>query len=157
MTLLVGFFSGSDVAVWVEDGSVVVSVGGSRRELSRAEAAELRAAIGEAASRRREFVHTAGEHRPDGTYAVERRGADSAGNAKVFDSFRAVEDLYARLPGEFDAETVGREGITGSRRHMLVRHFAEHPAFDCRIESRSPLRASKRDLLGEVTADAAAD
>lgn len=157
MTLLVGFFSGSDVAVWTEDESVVVSVDGSKRELSRAEAAQLRAAIGEAASHRREFVHTAGEHRPDGSYAVERRGADSTGNAAVFDSFGAVEALYGRLPAEFGAEAVGREGITGSRRHMLVRHFAEHPAFDCAIESGSPLRVEKREGPGEVTADAAAD
>ncbi|PSQ17023.1 hypothetical protein BRD00_09155 [Halobacteriales archaeon QS_8_69_26] len=122
--------------------------------MSRAEAARLRAAVGEAASERREFVHTAGEHRPDGTYAVKRRGADSAGNAKVFDSFRAVERLFDRLPDEFDAEAVGREGITGSRRHMVVRHFAEHPAFDCRVASRSPLRVHKEGVLGEVTVPA---
>lgn len=138
-----------------EEGSVVLSVDGSRRELSREEAAQLRAAIGEAASDRREFVHTAGEYRPDGTYAVERRGADSAGNATTFDSFGALERLYDRLPREFDAEAVGEEGITGSRRHMLVHHFAEHPGFDCALVSRRPLRASKRES-GEVV-DAPAD
>lgn len=143
--------------MWSEEGSVVLSVDGSTRELSRDEAAALRAAIGEAASDRREFVRTAGEHRPDGTYAVERRGADSAGNAKVFDSFRALERLYGRLPAEFDAEAVGREGITGSRRHLVVRHFAEHPGFDCRITSRSPLRVGKHDGPGEVAADSPAD
>lgn len=152
--LLVGFFSDSDVSVWAEDGSVYVSVGESVAELSGAEAARLREAIGEAASRRREFVHTAGEVRPDGTYAVERRGAESAGNAQVFDSFRALERLYGRLPDEFDAEAVGRHGVTGSRRHMVVRHFAEHPAFDCRIESRSPLRVRKEEVLGRVTVPA---
>jgi len=26
---------------------------------------------------------------------------------------------------------------------MLVRHFAEHPAFDCTIASRNPLAAEK--------------
>jgi hypothetical protein len=40
---------------------------------------------------------------------------------------------------------VSRTGITGSRRHMLVRHFAEHPAFDCRITRRNPLTVEKSD------------
>jgi hypothetical protein len=61
----------------------------------------------------------------------------------VFSEFAAVERLFERLPDRFDADAVGRTGITGSRRHMLVRHFAEHPAFDCEIASRSPLRAKK--------------
>jgi len=74
---------------------------------------------------------------------VSRRGADSAGNAKVFESFDAVRRLYDRLPGTFSADDVEHTGITGSRKHMLVRHFAEHPAFDCEIETRSPLTASK--------------
>lgn len=87
---------------------------------------------------------------------VSRRGADSAGNEKVFDSFRRLERLYERLPGTFDADDVGRTGITGSRRHMVVRHFAEHPAFDCGTVSRNPLRVSKGDdggPKGEATAD----
>lgn len=74
---------------------------------------------------------------------MRRRGADSAGNAKVFDDFQALSRLYERLPGTFDADDVGRTGITGSRRHMLVRHLAEHPAFDCTVTNRSPLRAAK--------------
>lgn len=28
---------------------------------------------------------------------------------------------------------------------MLVRHFAEHPAFDCEITSRNPLTVEKLD------------
>lgn len=87
---------------------------------------------------------------------MSRRGADSAGNAKVFESFDALRRLYDRLPDEFDADDVGRSGITGSRRHMLVRHFAEHPGFDCRIASRNPLTACKADEVGgsnEAVAD----
>ena len=63
----------------------------------------------------------------------------------MFDSFEAVRRLYERLPRAFTAEDVGRTGITGSRRHMLVRHVAEHPAFDCTITSRSPLTGEKRE------------
>ena len=99
--------------------------------------------MGEALVSREEFLRTAGEHRPDGSYVVSRRGADSAGNEKVFDSFRRLERLYERLPGTFDADDIGRTGITGSRRHMVVRHLAEHPAFECGTVSRSPLRVSK--------------
>lgn len=86
---------------------------------------------------------------------MSRRGADSSGNAKVFNSFDNLRRLYKRLPDEFAAKDVERTGITGSRRHMLIRHFAEHPAFDCRITSRNPLTVRK--TTQEVTADAAAD
>lgn len=103
----------------------------------------MRDRIGEAVHDRSEFVRTAGEHRPDGSYAVERRGADSPGNAKVFGAFEALRRLYDRLPREFGAEDVGREAITGSRRHLIVRHLAEHPAFECTLTSRSPLRVRK--------------
>jgi len=122
-----------------------VTVDGNSCELSRADAARLQEAIGDALTQRREFLRTAGEHREDGSYVVERRGADSAGNAKVFESFEHLRRLYERLPDEFDADDVGTTGITGSRRHMLVRHFAEHPAFDCSITSRNPLAAAKAD------------
>ena len=113
-------------------------------ELSREDASALQDAIGDALTRRREFFRTVGEHREDGSYEVSRRSADSSGNAKVFDSFDEVRRLYERLPTEFTAQDVGRTGITGSRRHMLVRHFAEHPAFDCEITSRNPLTVIKR-------------
>jgi len=89
---------------------------------------------------------------------VSRRGADSSGNAKVFRDFTAIERLYERLPEAFGAEDVGRTGITGSRRHMLVRHFAEHPAFDCSITSRSPLTVEKaRTETGAENAEVPAD
>lgn len=92
---------------------------------------------------RHEFLRTAGQFRENGTYEVSRRNADSSGNAKVFESFDALCRLYDRLPQEFTAEEVEESGISGSRRHMLVRHFAEHPAFDCRIGSRNPLTVEK--------------
>src|SRR6056297_1128359 len=94
-------------------------------------------------TRKQEFLHTAGEHREDGKYVVSRRSADSAGNTKVFEDFTNLRRLYQRLPSEFTADEVSRTGITGSRRHMLVRHFAEHPAFECSITTRNPLTVRK--------------
>lgn len=84
---------------------------------------------------------------------VSRRGAESSGNAKVFQSFEALRRLYDRLPDSFDADDVGRTGLTGSRRHMLIRHVCEHPAFDCEIERRNPLMATKVDTKNESEAD----
>lgn len=118
---------------------------GRQLRLSHAEARELRDALTEATTRRRRFVRTAGEHRPDGTYVVERATADSAGHRKVFDRFADVRRLYTRLPAEFTASDVDRvaDGLSGNRRHLLVRHFAEHPAFDCELTSRQPLTVRK--------------
>jgi hypothetical protein len=129
--------------VTAEGESIRVRIGERSCTLSRADAVELQAAIGDAVTDRREFFRTAGEYRGDGSYVVSRRGADSAGNAKVFENFDALRRLFDRLPATFDAADVGRTGITGSRRHMLIRHVAEHPAFDCEIESRNPLRGRK--------------
>ncbi|WP_097009179.1 DUF7528 family protein [Natronoarchaeum philippinense] len=123
-----------------------ITIGDDQRVLSRDAAADLQDAIGDALTERREFFRTAGEYREDGSYEVSRRCADSAGNAKVFRSFEELRRLYERLPGEFAADDVGRTGITGSRRHMIVRHVVEHPAFDCEMASRKPLRAAKTDL-----------
>ncbi|AKU09040.1 hypothetical protein ABY42_05785 [Haloferax gibbonsii] len=111
--------------------------------MSRDAAADLQEAIGSALTEKREFFRTAGEYRRDGSYVVSRRGADSTGNAKVFTSFDELRRLYDRLPERFTAEDIGRTGITGSRRHMILRHFGEHPAFDCRIASRNPLTGEK--------------
>lgn len=148
-SLLVEFFSRNETAVTVStDGkSIVVEMDDHSCTLSRTDAAELQDAIGVALTEKREFFRTAGEYREDGSYVVSRRGADSTGNAKVFPSFDALHRLYDRLPPEFDADDVGRTGITGSRRHMLIRHFCEHPAFDCTIERRNPLRATKAPAL----------
>ncbi|MFB9804058.1 hypothetical protein ACFFQF_00500 [Haladaptatus pallidirubidus] len=111
--------------------------------MSRETATQLQDAVGDALTERQEFFRTAGTFREDGSYEVSRRGADSAGNAKVFQSFDAMARLFDRLPDEFSAEDVGRTGITGSRRHLLVRHFAEHPDFPCRISLHNPLTAEK--------------
>jgi len=54
------------------------------------------------------------------------------------DALRAV---YESLPEEFVASDV--TAASGSRRHLLVRHFAEHPAFDCELVSEQPLTARK--------------
>ncbi|MEF8830651.1 MAG: hypothetical protein V5A23_03845 [Halobacteriales archaeon] len=118
----------------VDDRSLRLSTDAARR---------LQERLADAVTGRREFLRTAGEHRPDGAYVVERRGADSSGNRKVFGSFAAFERLYERLPGRFTADDVGGAGITGSRRHMVVRHFAEHPGFDCSIATRNPLTVEK--------------
>ena len=142
--LLIEFSDGNATASPDGDG-IVVDVDGQTHELTRETAADLRESLSDALTERREFFRTAGEFRADGSYVVSRKAADSAGNAKVFDSFDALARLYDRLPDRFDADDVGRTGITGSRRHMLIRHFAEHPAFDCRIRRRNPLSAEKTE------------
>ncbi len=124
-----------------------LTIAGETHELSRRAARELQGAIGDALVERKEFFRTSGEYREDGSYVVARRGADSAGNAKVFDSFDRVKRLYERLPRAFSAEDVSRTGITGSRRHMLIRHFAEHPAFDCSVTCRNPLTVEKNEAV----------
>lgn len=123
--------------------TVLVSIDGVTHELPRDAAAALRDDVAEALTERREFFRTAGVHREDGSYVVERRNADSTGNASVFDSFDELQRLFSRLPEAFGAEALTRAGITGSRRHMLVRHFIEHPDFDCELESRNPLQGRK--------------
>nr|WP_240148901.1 hypothetical protein [Halorubellus sp. JP-L1] len=120
--------------------------------MTRADAVALKERLADAVVSDREFFRTAGRHREDGSYEVRRRGADSSGNAKVFQDFDALDRLYERLPDAFDADDVSRTGITGSRRHMLVRHFAEHPAFDCEIANRSPLRAEKTNAAQSANA-----
>jgi len=142
--LLIEFSDGNVTASPDGDG-IVVEVDGQTHELTREAAADLLESLGDALTERREFFRTAGEFRTDGSYVVSRKAADSAGNAKVFDSLEELVRLYDRLPDRFDADDVGRTGITGSRRHMLIRHFAEHPAFDCRIRRRNPLSAEKTE------------
>jgi hypothetical protein len=164
LTLLIEFFPGegneqtSGVRVTATGESIAVTIDGETHELSREAARELQEGIGDAMTQKREFLHTAGEHREDGKYVVSRRSADSAGNTKVFDDFEQLTRLFDRLPSEITAEEVSRTGITGSRRHMLVRHFAEHPAFDCEIERRNPLTVTKTESTpaeGDVESAAA--
>ena len=128
---------------------MVLRLGSETHTFDRDEAAELRDQLAEALTERREFLRTAGEHREDGSYVVSRRGADSSGHRKVFERFEQLRRLYDRLPDSFTAEDVGRSGLTGGRRHMVVRHFVEHPAFDCELVSRQPLTVEKRTDPGE--------
>lgn len=151
-TLLVEKFSGDEVSVRVANGRVVLTVAGRTHEISRRAAASLRGILDEALTERREYVYTAGTHRADGAYVVSRRGADSAGHSKVFESFEAMAELYESLPSRFTAEDVVAPGVTDGRRHLLVRHFTEHPDFACGLVSRQPLTAEKRDE-GESTRD----
>ncbi len=111
--------------------------------MPREQALALRESVGDALDRRIELFRTVGHYRRDGSYAVSRRSADTPGNEQVFESVDALEALFAALPDPFGAEEVGAQGITGSRRHMIVRHLAEHPRFDCRLVSERPLRAEK--------------
>ena len=127
------------------DDVVLLQVDDETHVLDDATARRLRAALGDALHRVEEFTHTVGERRPDGSYVVSRRRADSAGQRKVFDSFDDVRACFASLPVEFTAEDV--TCASGSRRHVLVRHFAEHPAFECDLVSRQPLTARKGDSM----------
>jgi hypothetical protein len=120
-TLRIEFSDGS-IDAEANASTVLLSVDGTTHEQSRDAARELADEIGEALVSREEFLRTAGEQRPDGSYVVSRRGADTVGNEGVFDSSRRLERLYERLPGIFDADDIGRTGIPGSRRQMVVRH-----------------------------------
>ncbi|WP_276301750.1 DUF7528 family protein [Halorussus lipolyticus] len=132
-----------------------MTVAGETHLLTRAEADQLHEELRDALTERREFVRTVGTHREDGSYVVERRGADSSGHRKVFEGFAELRQLYDRLPEQFTAEDVAQSGLTGGRRHMLVHHLAEHPAFDCELEKRQPLTAEKvrRESSGGGTGD----
>jgi hypothetical protein len=70
----------------------------------------------------------------------------------VFDSFDTLRRLYEGLPREFTARDVAGDGLTGSRRHTLVHHLAEHPAFDCDLASRQPLTGRKTAESGGLDA-----
>ena len=133
-----------------------MSIDGDQHVLSPAQARELRDALADAVTGRRQYLHTAGEHRADGSYVVERAGADSSGHRKVFDRFADVQTLFDRLPAEFTADDVERaaaDGVSGGRCHMLVRHFAEHPGFDCSLSSRQPLTGAKRGSAEHEASD----
>jgi len=134
-------FSRRDVTAADAD-AILVPGDGTTHELSRGAARDIADIITDALSARREFLRTVGQHRADGGYVVARRGADSSGNRKAFDSFAALTWLHERLPKTFD-DDVDRTGINGSRRHMVVRHLAEQPAFECRTVSRNPLGVSR--------------
>jgi len=102
-------------------------------------------------------VNTAGVRRPDGSYVVERRGADSAGNRKVFESFDALRRRCERLPETFTAEDLSATGLTAGRRHMVLWHLVEHPAFPVALASRQPLTAEKTTTMPAADGDATAE
>jgi len=127
-------------------------VGTESRRLDRDAVRRLRDELDDALTSRREFLHTACVHRDDGSYVVERRGADSAGHRKVFSTPEACRRMYDRLPETFAAEDVTATGVTGGRRHLLVRHFAEHPAYDCELTARQPLTVRKAEDVDSLSA-----
>jgi len=119
--------------------------------LSTDDAEQLRDSLTDALTARESFVNTAGVRRPDGSYVVERRGADSAGNRKVFESFDALRRRCRRLPETFTAEDLSATGLTAGRRHMVLWHLVEHPAFPVALASRQPLTAEKTASADERT------
>lgn len=143
VALLIEFSPNGKVSLSADGDGIILDVGDRKCELTRAEAAALTDAIEDVLTRRREFLQTVGEFRDDGSYVVSRRRAESAGNRKVFRGFDELRRLYERLPERFTATDVGRSGITGSRRHMIVQHLCEHPAFECSIDQRNPLTGHK--------------
>ena len=133
------------MTVTADADGVRVTLGDRTVELDDETARRLRDRLTDAVAGRREFLHTVGHARPDGSYVVARRGADSAGHRKVFDGFDRLRALYEELPDRFQASDVSADGVTGNRRHLLVRHLAEHPAFDCELVARQPLTVRKRE------------
>lgn len=101
--------------------------------------------LADALDRERAFVRTIGKRRSDGGYVVERRGVESAGHRKVFESFEALRERYESLPDTFTAADLGGAGLTGSRRHAVLWHLVEHPGFECELTAKQPLTASKCD------------
>ncbi|MFB6221502.1 MAG: hypothetical protein ABEH90_08695 [Halolamina sp.] len=137
-----------------DGGNLVLRLPDGEQRLSRSAARALRDDLTAALTGREEFLRTAGEHRRDGSYVVSRLNADSAGHAKQFRDFRALEALYERMPRRFDAEAVGAaartdapgpSSLSGTRRHLVLRHFVEHPAFDCELVSGQPLTVRKTE------------
>ncbi|MFB6123525.1 MAG: hypothetical protein ABEJ78_08710 [Haloferacaceae archaeon] len=142
------------MAVAADGADLTLVLDGAERPLSREAARALRDELADALTRREEFFRTAGEYREDGSYVVARCGVESSGHRKVFDSFEGLRRLYDRLPPEFTAADVEHTGLTGGRRHMVLRHFVEHPAFDCELVNRQPLRVRKStEASGEVTSE----
>ncbi|MFD1512091.1 DUF7528 family protein [Halomarina rubra] len=65
----------------------------------------------------------------------------------VFDSRTDLRATYDALPDRFAASDVTR--VSGSRRHLLVRFFAESSDFDCTMVSENPLCAAKGASTGD--------
>ncbi|ELZ07204.1 hypothetical protein C479_15512 [Halovivax asiaticus JCM 14624] len=63
----------------------------------------------------------------------------------MFDSFDALGDRYASLPKTITASDLDGPGLSGSRRHAVLWHLIEHPAFDCELDRKQPLTAVKHN------------
>lgn len=139
------FSQPNSIAVTTEGQSIRITVEDSTYELSRTSAQALQEAITDALTDRESFLRTEGIRRGDGSYVIRRRMAESAGNSTVFDDFQTVSEQFDTLPNEFGAGDIECMGITGSRRHMVVWHFIEHPAFPAELAARNPLTARKNE------------
>lgn len=151
MWLVEKFGGGSDLdrpTVDRRGDTVSLELDGQTFSLSVAQTEELRDSLTDVLSASREFLHTAGTHREDGAYVVERRGADSAGNRKVFGSFSMLERLADRLPDTVTAEDLSRVGLTAGRRHMVLWHLVEHPELPFELAGRQPLTATRTGTEG---------
>lgn len=138
--LLIAF---SDPLAKRTEDVVVLRIAGERYALSLDVARSLHVDLHDALTERQSFVHTTSVRHVDGRYIIERRRAASSGNQIAFDSIEAVQDCFDDLPDTFGAADVEYEGITGSRRHLLVRHFAESAEFTCELICENPLQAKK--------------
>lgn len=143
ISLRVEFSTVSDSTDAESVDDIQVTIDGHTIELTRSEATALRSELAAAITDHVSFLRTEGVHRSDGRYEVRRRTADSTGNSTIFEAFTELRSQYRSLPTTFGAADIEAFGVTGSRRHMVVWHFIEHPAFTCRLQSRNPLRATK--------------
>jgi hypothetical protein len=122
----------------------MLTIAGEQYALPVPVARRLYANLHDTLTERRQFVHTISVRHPDGRYVIERRRAASTGNRIAFDSIEAIRECFVTLPDTFGACDVECDGITGSRRHLLVRHFAESPEFACELVCENPLQAKKQ-------------
>jgi hypothetical protein len=122
----------------------LLTIAGERYDLSLSDARCLYTDFHDALTERHSFVHTTSVRHPDGRYVIERKRAASSGNRIAFDSIEALRRCFGDLSDTFGAADVECDGITGSRRHLLVRHFAESPDFKCELVCENPLQASKQ-------------
>ena len=135
----------SEPTVTRDGGTVSIQANGTTLDVLVDAVESLRQDLDGALSEERSFLHTAGQHRRDGSYVVQRRGADSSGNSKVFESFDTLERLANRLPEAVTAEDLSQVGLTGARRHMVLWHLVEHPALPFELTKRQPLTATRGD------------
>lgn len=139
--LLIAF---SDPVTERTEDTVLLRIADEQYVLPLEVARSLHGDLIDALTERQSFVHTICIRRADGRYIIERRRAASSGNRIVFDSIEAIRDCFDGLPNTFGATDVECDGITGSRRHLLVRHFAESPDFACELICENPLQAEKQ-------------